>query len=110
MVTEAEDLCYVLKIRVLQNQVPISVVLEKVEISDGHLNPPIILVVHFHMPMYLDWAHMLGAPHRYFTVSFSIRHLEFVISLVISATTSANRYTNIYNTNLYISNQTRKNK
>lgn len=65
LVVEAKNLVYALQVGVLDDKVPVGVVMDIVEVVDGQLHPPILLVAKLDMPMHTDRAHMLGAPHQW---------------------------------------------
>ncbi|OAY85425.1 hypothetical protein ACMD2_19069 [Ananas comosus] len=62
-VVEAEYLRQASKVRMLNHQVPIAVILAHAEVRDRHLNPPVLPVVQFQVPVYANRAHMLSAHH-----------------------------------------------
>lgn len=58
---EAKDLGEVIQVGMLHNQVPLGEVHSIVEICDGDLHSPVLLVIELDVPMDTDWAHMAGA-------------------------------------------------
>ena len=60
-VVEAENGSQVVEVGVLRNEVPLRVVHPVVEVCHGDLDPPVLLVVHFDMPMHSYWAHVRSA-------------------------------------------------
>lgn len=61
LVTKAINLCNIVEIRMLSYKRPLCVVNTIIEIYDGDLHTPILLVVHFNMPMNPDWTHVTRA-------------------------------------------------
>ena len=68
LVIEAEDSSDVIKIRMLNSQCPKRVVQPVVEVCDGDLHPPIVLVVDLHMPVDSNRAHVVRALQQRSTV------------------------------------------
>jgi hypothetical protein len=62
LVVEAEELRQAAQVGVLQHQVPVAVVPHQVVVAHRHLHPPVPPVVHLHVPVHPDRAHVLGAP------------------------------------------------
>ena len=60
-VIEAENLRDIVEIGVLCNESPLSIVHPIVEVSDGNLHTQIFLIVHLHVPMQPNRAHMMCA-------------------------------------------------
>lgn len=60
-VDKTENLGDIIEIGMLGNKRPLRVVRSIVEICDGDLNSPILLVVELDMPMNSNWAHVLCA-------------------------------------------------
>lgn len=60
-VVKAENLSKVIKIGVLNNQIPLRVIHPVVEICNGDLHTPVFLVIKLHMPMNSNRAHMFSA-------------------------------------------------
>lgn len=61
LIVEAENFSDIVEIWMLNDKRPLCVINLVVEISNGHLYTPIILVVELHMPMHPDGAHVLRA-------------------------------------------------
>jgi hypothetical protein len=61
LVIEAENLCHVVKIWMLHNKTPKRVVHPVVEVCNGNLHTPVVLIVELHMPVHSDRAHVVRA-------------------------------------------------
>lgn len=61
LVVEAEELGDIVEVRVLDDKGPLCVVQAVVEVGDGDLGTPVVLVVELHMPVHADGAHMVSA-------------------------------------------------
>lgn len=61
LIVEAENFSDIVEIWMLNDKRPLCVINLVVEISNGHLYTPILLVVELHMPMHPDGAHVLRA-------------------------------------------------
>lgn len=61
LVVEAEHLCDIVEVGVLHDQSPLGVVQAVVEVGDGDLGTPVVLVVELYVPVHADRAHMVGA-------------------------------------------------
>lgn len=60
-VLKAIDLGDIIEIGMLYNKRPLSVVHSIVEIDDGNLDPPIVLVVFFNVPVHPDMTQVVCA-------------------------------------------------
>lgn len=88
LVVEAEDLFNALQVGVLHHKVPLAEVLSIVQVGYSHLNPPIILVAHLHMPMHLNGAHVPRAHHYRVWRAIAVWHLEIRWQLIRPVTCS----------------------
>lgn len=61
LVVEAEDLGDIVEVGMLDNEGPLGVVQSVVEVGDGNLSAPVVLVVDLHMPVHTNGAHVVGA-------------------------------------------------
>lgn len=62
-VIEAENLHYIIEVRMLNSQVPRSIVFMYIQIHDRDLDPPIVFIALFDMPMHMNRTHMTRAIH-----------------------------------------------
>lgn len=60
-IVKAENLCYIVQIRVLDNKRPKWIVHSVVEVCDGDLHPPIFLVILLYVPVNSNRAHVMCA-------------------------------------------------
>lgn len=61
LVIEAEDLRNVVEVGMLDYEGPLSVVQAIVEVCNGYLDAPVLLVVELDMPVHANRAHVVGA-------------------------------------------------
>lgn len=61
LVDKAMNFGHIVKIRMLSNERPLRVIELVVEIGNGYLNTPVILVIFFYVPMHSDWTHVFCA-------------------------------------------------
>lgn len=61
LVIEAKNLSHIVEIWVLNDESPLRVVHPVVEVSNGDLCPPVVLVVHLYVPVHPNGAHMVSA-------------------------------------------------
>jgi len=93
LVVEAKNCSYIVKIRVLDNQVPLRVVHPVVEIRYCDLHSPIFFIIEFDMPMNSYWTHMRCAlnQRRETTLAGAIhsrRQIRWISSVPIKHSTS----------------------
>ena len=68
LVIEAENLCDIVKIWMLNCKTPERVIHPVIEIRYRDFHSPIVLIVSLHMPVNPNWAHMMSALHQWFIV------------------------------------------
>ena len=61
LVIKTEDLGDIVEIGMLSHQGPLRVIHPVVEVGDGDLGTPVVLVVELDMPMYSNWTHVASA-------------------------------------------------
>jgi hypothetical protein len=65
LVIKTKGGCEIVKIGVLNHQIPLCIVHSVVEICDGYLHPPIIFVVKLNMPVHSNWTHVRCALNQW---------------------------------------------
>lgn len=65
LVIKTEESREIVKIGMLNHQIPLCIVHSVVEICDGYLDTPVIFVVEFNMPVNSNWTHVRCALNQW---------------------------------------------